>query len=107
MEKTVHTALIQAVKMIETALEESARLQSRVRRAALEEIEIDLPDDNNVMRHEYRGLTNEEKDQMELIKDLGISFWEAVDRIGDSREISVSLTKIEEAVMWATKHLTR
>lgn len=62
---------------------------------------------NNVMRHEYRVLSEEEKQQMQSIKDIGLSFHEYMDSIGSSREISLAKTKIEEAVMWAIKHITR
>ena len=62
---------------------------------------------NNVMRHEYRVLSAEEKVQMQAIKDHGLIFHGYVDSIGKSRELSLALTKIEEAVMWAVKHITR
>lgn len=61
---------------------------------------------NNVMRHGYRVLTEEEKAQMQRIKDDGLAFWEMLDGIGASRELSLAKTKIEEAVMWAVKHVT-
>ena len=62
---------------------------------------------NNVMRHEYRVLTDNEKWQMGHIKDLGREFWEYLDGVGQSREMSLAKTKMEEAVMWAVKHITR
>jgi len=62
--------------------------------------------DNNVMRHEYKVLSEEEKSDMETIKDLGLMFWEAVNSLGNSREVSLAKTKIEEAVMWAVKDIT-
>lgn len=62
---------------------------------------------NNVMRHEYRILSEEEKAQMKGIKDLGLEFATMCSGIGKSREMSLAITKIEEAVMWATKHVTR
>ena len=62
---------------------------------------------NNVMRHEYRVLSDEEKIQMRQIKDIGREFWEFVDRMGQTRELALAKTKIEEAVMWAVKHLTK
>lgn len=62
---------------------------------------------NNVMRHAYRVLSDEEKAQMQKVKDLGFEFHQAVEAIGTSREISIAKTKIEEAVMWAVKHITR
>lgn len=62
---------------------------------------------NNVIRHEYRVLSDEEKAQMKKIKDLGLDFLEYVDSIGQSRELSLAKTKIEEAVMWAVKSITK
>jgi hypothetical protein len=62
---------------------------------------------NNVMRHQYRVLSDEEKAQMQRIKDLGLEFHQLVDKLGGSRELSLCKTKIEEAVMWGVKHITR
>lgn len=61
---------------------------------------------NNVMRHAYRVLTDEEKALMQEIKDDGLALWNKIDGIGASRELSVAKTKLEEAVMWAVKHIT-
>ena len=61
---------------------------------------------NNVMRHKYRALTEAEKLNMQAIKDAGLGFHALCEQIGDSREMAIAKTKIEEAVMWATKHLT-
>lgn len=62
---------------------------------------------NNVMRHEYRVLTDDEKKAMQEMKDRGLEFWAMLDKLGQSRELSIAKTKIEEAVMWGVKHLTR
>jgi hypothetical protein len=62
---------------------------------------------NNVMRHEYRVLTEVEKAQMKQIKDLGLSFIEMCGVLGTSRELSLAITKMEEAVMWAVKSITK
>lgn len=75
---------------------------------------------NNLMRHQYRVLTDEEKNQMLELKDRGLDFVMLLHTIGKtppmlgdkpagqaSRELSVAQTKIEEAVMWAVKHVTR
>ena len=66
---------------------------------------------NNVMRHEYRVLSDEEKALMQKIKDEGLEFWNLLDQMeqtrGKSREIAIAKTKIEESVMWAVKELTR
>lgn len=61
---------------------------------------------NNTMRHQYRVLSDAEKANMAKIKDMGLNFHEAVAALGNSREISIAKTKIEEAVMWAVKHIT-
>lgn len=62
---------------------------------------------NNVMRHEYRVLSDAEKAQMQAIKDKGLELHELIKGIGTSRELSLAATKTEEAVMWAVKHITR
>lgn len=63
---------------------------------------------NNVMRHEYRVLTDEEKLQMKEIKDKGLDFVNYINASGrKSREMSLAITKIEEAVMWAVKDITK
>jgi hypothetical protein len=62
---------------------------------------------NNVMRHAYRVLSDDEKILMQQIKDKGLEFHDLIESIGASRELSIAKTKTEEAVMWAVKHLTR
>lgn len=61
---------------------------------------------NNVMRHEYRVLSDAEKADMQKIKDDALALHDFIDSMGQSREISLAKTKIEEAVMWAVKHIT-
>jgi hypothetical protein len=61
---------------------------------------------NNTMRHAYRVLTDEEKATMAKIKDDGLAFHDFLASLGNSRELSIAKTKIEEAVMWAVKHVT-
>lgn len=58
------------------------------------------------MRHEYRILTDDEKLQMKHIKDLGLNLLQECDKLGDSRELSIGKTNIEQAVMWIVKHIT-
>lgn len=72
---------------------------------------------NNVMRHEYKVLNDTEKGQMKALKDQGLAFFQLLQSIGGgvgqdparmaSRELSLAATKIEEAVMWAVKHVTK
>jgi hypothetical protein len=61
---------------------------------------------NNVMRHAMRALTAEETQQMRAIKTKGLEFYELLVSIGDSRDISIAKTHIEEAVMWGVRHVT-
>lgn len=62
---------------------------------------------NNVMRHEYRVLSPEEKTQMQSIKDKGLELFNLIEAVGQSRELSIAKTKLEEVVMWAVKHITK
>lgn len=81
--------------------------------------ESDERTSNNLMRHQYRPLTDDEKENMIKAKDLGLDFVALLHEIGGtpqtindkpggqgSRELSIAQTKIEEAVMWAVKHVT-
>lgn len=82
---------------------------------------------NNAVRHTYRVLGDAEKAQMVAIKDKGAEFLNLIDSLrtppqpvepqwGDrieqmavwtfSRELNIAAEKIEEAVMWAVKHIT-
>ena len=71
---------------------------------------------NNLMRHKYRVLSDREKQQMQDLKDAGLILVQRLHSIGGtdlggglqaSRELSLAQTKIEEAVMWGVKHITR
>jgi hypothetical protein len=55
---------------------------------------------NNVVRHEYRVLTDAEKNQMKMLKDQGLALIALCQSIGASREMSLAVTKVEEAIMW-------
>ena len=61
---------------------------------------------NDVMRHQYCVLSDDEKAQMQTIKDKGLELHALIESVGKSRELSLALTKTEEAVMWAVKHIT-
>jgi hypothetical protein len=73
--------------------------------------EIDSASDartvNNTMRHQYKVLSDAEKAAMLKIKDDALALHEYFATLGTSRELSIARTKIEEAVMWAVKHVTR
>ncbi len=62
---------------------------------------------NNVMRHEYRVLSDAEKVQMKRIKDLGLLLIEAIADQGESEALRIAKMNAEQAVMWAVKHITR
>lgn len=61
---------------------------------------------NNTVRHQYRVLSETEKQAMLFIKDQGLNFIDTLDKMGSKREYSIAKTKIEEAVMWVVKGLT-
>jgi hypothetical protein len=62
---------------------------------------------NNTVRHNYRVLTDAEKMQMVDLKDLGQAFIDQCNDLGTSRELSIAITNMEQAVMWAVKHVTK
>jgi DnaJ-class molecular chaperone len=62
---------------------------------------------NNAVRHAYRVLSDAEKQQMVDLTDIGAAFITKCQEIGGSRELSLAITKAEEAVMWAVKHVTK
>ena len=61
---------------------------------------------NNAVRHTYRTLTDDEKQQMVDLKDIGAAFINRCNAIGNSRELSLAITNAEQAVMWAVEHVT-
>ena len=60
----------------------------------------------NVMRSTYRELTDEEKETVKALKAHGEDFVAACNVLGKSRELSLAITNVEQAVMWAVKHVT-
>ena len=60
----------------------------------------------NIMRHQYKALSDADKANIQSIKDNGMMLWLFCDNLGNSRELSLAKTKIEEAVMWAVKSIT-
>lgn len=61
---------------------------------------------NNTMRHQYRVLSDAEKMMMQAIKDKGMELHVMLSALDPTREVSIAKTKLEEAVMWAVKHIT-
>jgi molecular chaperone GrpE (heat shock protein) len=83
---------------------------------------------NNTLRHKYRVLSDAEKAQMQAIKDKGQEFLDLIDSLRSpevqvgpddetiegfpmmcrtfDRELAIATERVEEAVMWAVKHIT-
>ncbi len=75
---------------------------------------------NNAVRHQYRVLSDAEKANMVRVKDMGAAFLTLLDELrtpaqdaGDGmmtgtfdRELAIARERIEEATMWAVKHIT-
>lgn len=81
---------------------------------------------NNTLRHQYRVLSDAEKANMQAVKDKGQEFLDLIESIrtpmqpiGENidgipmaigvvdRELNIAVERVEEAVMWAVKHITR
>ena len=60
----------------------------------------------DVTRQEYRELSDEEKARIKELKATGTEFISQCNAAGKSRELSLAITKMEEAVMWAVKGIT-
>jgi phosphoribosylaminoimidazole-succinocarboxamide synthase len=58
------------------------------------------------MRETYRELSGTQKRQIEEVKAMARHLYGLLAGIGDTREISLAKTKVEEAVMWAVKGIT-
>lgn len=82
------------------------RIEATDDRRTVNNLAISEPAKNNVMRHQYRVLTDAEKGAMQKLKDDGLALHDYITSLGTSRELSIAKTKLEECVMWATKHLT-
>lgn len=60
----------------------------------------------DVMRMQYRPLTADEQAQLVALKGDAASLYGFLGTLGNSRELSLAKTKLEEVVMWAAKHIT-
>jgi len=60
----------------------------------------------DVMRMQYRTLTADEQAQIVAVKGNAASLLGFLVTLGNSRELSLAKTKLEESVMWAVKHIT-
>lgn len=69
--------------------------------------ETTTPPPADVMRMEYRPLSADDSAKVVAIKGNAASLYGFLGTLGASRELSLAKTKLEEVVMWATKHITR
>lgn len=63
----------------------------------------------NTIRHNfsYHPPRPEDVEKFQNMRRYGLSFAEYVEQLPNSREKSLALTKIEEAVMWANAAIAR
>ena len=61
---------------------------------------------SNVMRHTQRQLSPTEQRAVVEIKDLGLALYNRIEQLGQSRELSLAKTKVEESVMWTVKEIS-
>lgn len=61
---------------------------------------------STIMRVTYRPLSDQERAQLAHFKSAAEDLWDLIDAMPAGRETSLAKTKLEEAVMWATKSLT-
>ena len=55
----------------------------------------------------YRPLSSGERENMYSVKEKGQEFLDLLDTLGRSEELKQAKVRLEEAVMWAVKHITR
>ena len=61
---------------------------------------------SDVMRQTYRQLSAEASAAILDVKQDAAALYAKLEDFGSSRELSLAKTKLEEVVMWATKHLS-
>lgn len=62
---------------------------------------------SDIFRKEYREISESEKSSIENIKERAEALYELLNAFPTNRESALSVTKLEEAVMWAIKSITR
>lgn len=60
----------------------------------------------DIFRKAYRPLNPDESNLLERLKDQATALHQTITEGPRSREQSLALTKLEEAVMWAVKGIT-
>jgi len=54
----------------------------------------------------YRALSSAERARMYEVKEKGQEFLDLLDTLGHSEELVIAKRRLEEAVMWAVKHIS-
>jgi ribosomal protein S17 len=62
---------------------------------------------NDIFRKKTQYVNEETKHLITKVKEKAEELYGDIVSCGESREISIAKTKLEEAVMWTVKHLTR
>lgn len=62
---------------------------------------------SSIFRREYRPLEQSERNAMDAIKGWAEDLYNEISMsVPEGREKALAITKLEEAVMWATKGIT-
>lgn len=62
---------------------------------------------DDVRQYPIRPATGEELHQIASVKEIGQELIDLIDTMPMSREFALAKTKVEEAVMWAVKGITK
>lgn len=61
---------------------------------------------NDAVGLTYRSLSTTERETMYAVKEKGKEFLDLIDQVGSSDELTIAKRRVEEAVMWAVKHIS-
>lgn len=56
-------------------------------------------------RNQLRPMSHEQRMQVSELQNIEVDFITLCNKIGKSRELSLAITNIEQATMWAIRHL--
>lgn len=81
-------------------MSESTVQSAKFGRTPLEEAEL-------AIRPVYKELNEEQKSKITVIKSHGVTLHARIGELPQSRETALAKTKLEEAIMWAVKAITK
>lgn len=93
-------------KTTQQMADEAVNQEARAKPEEFDSTDDRRTENTNTMRQKYRELSPKEKEHMSAIKGLSDDLWQYLDDLGQSRELSLAKTKIEEACMWGVRHVT-